>query len=111
MLLAMIWQTLAWLTPLHLDEQKEAIAHTLAHAQEVGHHHHADQTLQVENGGGEPAHQHANQAAQLPGLPPTMMPTAGDPVSSVLVASVGIGHAPVFLEGSLRPPQCSAEPG
>ena len=105
----MIWQALAWLSPVHIDRQKEVIAHMVVHAQEVDHHHHADQTLHVEDDGSEPPHQHANQAVQLPGLLPTMTLAAGDPIASVLVPSAGTGHAPVFLEGPLRPPQRRAD--
>ena len=109
LLIAMVWQALAWLTPAHLDHQAEVIAHMVVHAQEVDHHHHADQTLHVEDDSGEPPHQHANQAAQLPGLAPAMSLAAGDPIPSVLVPSAGVGHAPVYLEGPLRPPQRSAQ--
>lgn len=108
LLLAMVWQALAWLTPVHLDQQKQVIAHMVVHAQEVDHHHHADQTLHVEDDGSEPPHQHANQAAQFPGLAPAMSLVAGDPIPSVLVPSIGTGHAPIYLEGLLRPPQRSA---
>lgn len=101
----MVWQALAWLTPVHVDHQKEVIAHMVVHAQEVGHHHHADQTLHVEDDGSEPPHQHANQATQLPGLAPAMTLAAGDPIAAVLVPSTGAGHAPIYLDGPLRPPQ------
>lgn len=100
----MVWQALAWLTPVHLDHQKEVIAHMVVHAQEVGHHH-ADQTLHVEDDGSEPPHQHANQATQLPGLAPAMTLAAGDPIAAVLVPSTGAGHSPIYLDGPLRPPQ------
>lgn len=110
LLLAMVWQALAWLTPVHLDHQKEVIAHMVLHAQEVDHHHHADQTLHVEDNGSEPPHQHAHQAVQLPGLPPTLTLAVADPLPSVLVPGAGTGHAPVFLEGPLRPPRRSADP-
>lgn len=105
----MVWQALAWLTPVHLDQQKAAIAHMVVHAHEVDHHHHADQSLHLEEDHSASPHQHANQAAQLPGLPPTMTLAAGKPGPSVLVASTDAGHAPVFLEGLLRPPQRSAD--
>jgi hypothetical protein len=105
LLLSMIWQALAWLTPVHLDHQKEVIAHMVVHAQEAGHHHHADQTLHVEGDGSEPPHQHADQEAQLPGLAPVMAFASSNPVHSVWVPSVDPGYAPVFLEGFLRPPQ------
>lgn len=108
LLLAMVWQALAWLTPVHLDHQKEAIAHMVVHAQELDHHHHADQTLHMEDDGSEPPHQHANQATQLPGLPPTALLATGDPMPPVLVPGAGTGHAPVVLEGLLRPPRRSA---
>lgn len=105
----MVWQTLSWLTPIHLDHQNEVIAHMVVHAQEVDHHHHADQSLHVEDDDSELPHQHANQAAQLPGLPPTVTLAAGDTLPSVLVPSAGTGHAPVFLESPLRPPQHRAD--
>ena len=109
LLLAMAWQALAWLTPVHRDHQQEVIAHLVVHAQEVGHHHHADRTLHVEDDGSEPSHQHAHQAAQLPGLPPTVLLATGDPIPSVLVPRADTGHAPVVLEGPLRPPQRRAD--
>ena len=105
----MVWQTLAWLTPAHLDNQSEIVAHLVVHAQEVDHHHHADQTLHVEDDSSEPPHQHAHQAAQSPGLAPSLSIAAGEPIPSVLVPSVGAWHAPVYLEGPLRPPQRSAD--
>lgn len=109
LLIAMVWQALAWLAPAHLDHQSEVIAHMVVHAQELDHHHHADQTLHVEDDGSEPPHQHANQAVQLPGLEPAMRLAAGEPIPSVLVPSAGAGHAPVYLEGPLRPPQRRAQ--
>ncbi|RYG12413.1 MAG: hypothetical protein EON92_08320 [Burkholderiales bacterium] len=109
LLIAMAWQALAWLTPAHLDRQAEQIAHLVVHAQEVDHHHHADQTLHVEEDGSEPPHQHASQAAQLPGLAPAMSLAAGEPIPPVMVPSAGASHAPIYLEGLLRPPRRGAE--
>lgn len=108
LLIAVVWQALAWLSPVHLDHQKEVIAHMVVHAQEVDHHHHADQTLHIEEDGSEPPHQHAHQAVQLPGLPPVMALVASDPVPSVLVPHAIAGHASVFLDSPLRPPRRSA---
>lgn len=109
LLMAMVWQALAWLTPIHLDHQAEVIAHLVVHAQEVGHHHHADQTLHVvEDDGSEPPHQHASQAVQMPGLAPSMTFAAGDLFSSVWVPGTGAGYAPVYLDSPLRPPRRSA---
>lgn len=101
----MVWQALAWLTPVHIGEQAQAVAHMLVHAQALDHHHHDDHTLHLEDDGSEPPHQHANQAAQLPGLPPAMAPGAVDPVPSVWVPGARHGHAPVVPEGLLRPPR------
>lgn len=108
LLFAVLWQTLAWLSPVYLDHQREVIAHMVVHAQEVDHHHHADQTLHMEEDGSEPPHQHAHQAVQVPGLPPVMALVAGDPVPSVLVPHAIAGHASVFLDSPLRPPRRSA---
>lgn len=104
----MVWQALAWLAPAHLDHQAEVIAHMVVHGQEVEHHHHADQTLHVEEDSGETTHEHANHAAQPPGLAPGMSFVAGDPIPSVLVSGASAGHAPVYLEAPLRPPQRGA---
>lgn len=105
----MVWQALTWLTPVHRDNQAEVIAHMVVHAQEVGHHHHADQSLHVEDDSSEPPHQHANEAGQLPGLAPAMALAAVDSTASDLVPRAGAEHAPVYLEDPLRPPQRSAQ--
>ncbi|MBY0411705.1 MAG: hypothetical protein K2Q97_16660 [Burkholderiaceae bacterium] len=107
LLMAMLWQAVAWLSPVYIEQQKEAIAHMVVHAQEADHHHHADQTLQVDDEGSGVPHHHANQAAQVPGLPPAMVFGAGDALPSIWVPSAGTGPAQVFLEGFLRPPRHS----
>ena len=105
LMLVILWQALAWLTPVGQMEKTGEVANLMAHANLVDHHHHDDRSLHMDDSADSPGHYHAHEAVQPVGLVPVtvdylvVVPPAAPPVAHA--ADV----ASVFLEGPLRPPQ------
>ncbi len=107
-LIAMLWQSVGMLSPVSIAERTDQIAHLVVHTEEVGHHHHADQSLHLDEKSEADGHQHADR-----GLTPTGMLTAasqdmpGLPPATPLVAEA-MFYTPPALDGLLRPPTTRA---
>lgn len=111
--LALLWQALAWLSPLGQAETTARLVNVLEHAQAVAHHHH-DQLGEADEQHHEhdalhanAPHHHANEAVQSVGL----VPQAGD-LTAEAPRPPRVSHpsalpASVFLQGPLRPPQAT----
>lgn len=126
LILALVWQAMAWLSPVGHAQMAERLVNALTHAQSVAHHHHGDDqhhdhgaeygheqdaTLNLDEASADvhPAnaapHHHANEAVQSVGL----VPQAGDVTAEAprppRVSHLSALRASVFLQGPLRPPQ------
>lgn len=135
LILTLVWQAVAWLSPVGQAQMTERLVNVLAHAQSVAHHHHGDDQHHdhgVDHGHLQDAsllldeaspsshasateadahpssgapHHHANEAVQSVGL----LPQAGD-LTAEAPRPPRVSHpsallASVFLQGPLRPPQ------
>ena len=103
-LLAFLWQAMAAFGSVTVTQVAGDINHMLVHGQATNHHHHADDTLQLDDDAGLVQHVHADSGAgssailssaqAAPGKNKLASPPAMNPV---------IWRAP-FLDGPLRPP-------
>jgi hypothetical protein len=105
LLLAILWQALMWLTPYGLARKSQETAHMVVHAQTMDHHHHADQSLHLEETTDESTHQHTDAGMQPAGLLPFLSAQLPHWPSLAPDKTVRKGAPSVFLEGPLRPPQ------
>ncbi|MDP3835341.1 MAG: hypothetical protein Q8Q82_15380 [Hydrogenophaga sp.] len=108
LMLVMLWQAMAWLTPVPLQLQADAIAHLVVHTQDVDHHHHDDDSLHLEADASTPPHHHASDGVQPSGLEPV---TATAPVHlppTVPAVRLEQDRPSADLEGLLRPPRARA---
>ncbi len=109
LILAMLWQALAWLTPWGQEQKLTDLSNTMAHAQAVAHHHHDDRSLHMDDLVTDAAqHQHASEALQPIGLLPAVNYFALNRSRSTRFSSSAAPVAAVFLQGPLRPPQTTA---
>lgn len=108
LMLVMLWQAMAWLTPGLLQQQSESIAHLVVHIQDVDHHHHDDDSLHLEADASAPAHHHASDGVQPSGLEPVTVAAPVRLPPSVPTVRLEQDRPSADLEGPLRPPQALA---
>ena len=109
LILAVLWQTLVWLTPWGQDQRVVDLTNSVAHAQAVAHHHHDDHSLQLDDLVSEAVqHHHAHEMVQLLGLLPGVNGFALDRPRPLRFSSSAGPITAVFLQGVLRPPQPTA---
>lgn len=105
LLLAMVWQSLAWVTPYGISERSDDFAHLTVHIQELDHHHHADASLHMGEEVDSVNHLHPDSGAQPLGL----FSLGERPVLAFMPASLPcsliLEPPSVVLDGLLRPPQ------
>jgi hypothetical protein len=104
-LLAILWQSLAWLTPDARNRHAEELGHQLVHGQAIDHHHLIDESLCLDGDADAGPHQHEHSGMQ-PGIP-VAATVAGD---TALPPALPVGalrrvKPSIFLEGPLRPPR------
>jgi hypothetical protein len=115
LMLALLWQSLVWLTPLVQAQLSTDIinawVHAQAKAQDLKHyadHHHdhqSDPSLQLNDHSADGVHHHHHEAAQPLGLAPNSHGLSFDRPQSTQFAGPAAPIATVFLQGPLRPPQ------
>lgn len=122
LMLALLWQAVAGLSPVGQAQMTERLVNTLTHAQSVAHHHHGDDqhhdhgheqdaslTLDQASAGVQhanaAAHHHANEAVQSVGLVPQSSDLGAEAPRPPRVSHPSALRASVFLQGPLRPPQ------
>jgi hypothetical protein len=105
LLLVMLWQAMAWLTPGLLQLQTDAIAHLVVHTQDVDHHHHDDDSLHLEADSSAPVHHHASDGVQPSGLEPVTATAAVHLPPTVPMVRLEQDRPSADLEGLLRPPR------
>jgi hypothetical protein len=107
-LIALVLQSWAGLTPMGVAQNAQAFAHTLVHAQARNHHHHDDASLHIEQASDEAGHVHADDGLQHSALLPAEARTAPFPQPRVDGAFAAVALASIYLEGPLRPPRAAA---
>jgi hypothetical protein len=108
LLLAMVWPSLAWLSPAVAQAQAEQIAHLRVHVQEAAHHHDVDASLQLAPEGGSALHFHLDSGVQPLGIATSMAETAVLSAPSALPRARASKPASVFIDALLRPPSLTA---
>jgi hypothetical protein len=113
LMIAMLWQSLVWLTPLGQAQLSTDITNAWVHAQAASihaEHHHdllnhqSDPLLHLNDHNVDGAHHH-HEAAQPLGLAPNSHGLSFDRPQSTPFAGQADPIATVFLQGPLRPPQ------
>ncbi len=105
LLIAMVWQSLGLASPLAVAEQLEHWVHGSLHVQIADHHHHADESVHLEDSASAASHHHTDGGINPAGLLVTGWPgvaafKAGSPAEGVAVEI-----AEPLLAGLLRPPR------
>lgn len=108
LLLVFVCQSLAGVGSQAVADRAQEFDHSNLHWQDTDHHHHDDQSLHVEDAGGDSRHQHTDSGMNNPCLltmgwdgMPSIRPVSPD------LSVRALGAAPL-LEGLLRPPEAAA---
>lgn len=101
---AILWQSLAMLSPMFIEKSAATFEHALLHNQEATHHHHDDQSAHIEDAGEGMQHQHADSGLQTLGLAPTMMAAFSSLPPASTVSHLSHPSPSPTLAGLLRPP-------
>lgn len=107
LMIALLWQSLVWLTPWGQGQTSTDITNAWVHAQAAAQdadHHHSDPSLHLDDHGADGAHHH-HEAAQLLGLAPKGNELGFESHPCGRISSRAAAIATVFLQGPLRPPQ------
>lgn len=104
LLAVFLWQSLAVLGSTNLAQRAGELEHLIAHCQDAGHHHHADQSLHMDDDDGPLQHLHADTNGNTTGLLTSLqLAVAGVRSMSPPEANHTVWLSPT-LEGPLRPP-------
>lgn len=111
LMIALLWQSLVWLTPLGQAQLSTDITNTWVHAQAIAQaqpHHHdhlSDPSLHLDDHSVDGMHHHHHEATQPLGLAPQSVGWGFDLPQSTQFAGTADPISTVFLQGPLRPPQ------
>jgi len=103
-LIAMLWQAIGVLGPISIEERADQMAHLVVHTQEVDHHHHADQSLHVDESGVFDGHQHTDGGSTPTGLVTTASLDLHSLPPAIPAMADATPYIPPSLDGLLRPP-------
>ena len=108
LMLAVVWQTVALFTPWVSSHWAAELDHMAVHTQGDGHHHHADQTLHLDDNDAGLMHQHTDTSTHSLGLwQDTTLHFISASRSAVVSRADALGPPP-HLDGLLRPPQTNS---
>ena len=111
LMIALLWQSLVWLTPLGQAQLSTDINNAWVNAQAQPHradHHHdhqSDPSLHLDDRSVDGMHHHHHEAAQPLGLAPQSVGWGFDLPQSTQFVGTAAPISTVFLQGPLRPPQ------
>jgi hypothetical protein len=105
LIFAILWQSLAMLSPLSIEKIAASIDHGVLHTQEATHHHHHDASAHIEDTAEGLYHQHADSGMSTLGLLPTITSSLSLAAPLAFVAALGTTRSSPTLEGLLRPPR------
>lgn len=105
LLLAIVAQTVAMLSPYGVTVRANEAVHYITHAQQTDHHHHHDLSVHIEDTMAADSHQHASSGLQSFGL----ITTAIARPSAAPCIAPSLGKLPLYtqpwIDGWLRPPK------
>jgi len=108
LIFAILWQSMAMLSPLSIEKIAASIDHGVLHSQEATHHHHDDASAHIEDTDEGLQHQHADSGLQTLGLTATMSAAfpSLSPVSNL--THLRKPSPSPTIDGLLRPPRLQA---
>ena len=105
LIFAILWQSMAMLSPLSIEKIAASIDHGVLHSQEATHHHHDDASAHIEDTAEGLHHQHADSGMSALGLLPTITLALSLAAPQAFVAALSATRSSTTLEGLLRPPR------
>ena len=105
---ALVWQSLALGHPGSSVNLLLDAAHAVLHWQGIGHHHHDDGSVQIDESPDASRHLLTDHAGGFTGLPAAQPDTPAPVASSMPCGRPAGAGPPPFLEGPLKPPRLSA---
>lgn len=105
LLFAILWQTLAMVSPMSIAAKSMEYEHAILHTQVSDHHHHDDGSLHLEALDASPSHLHADTGYSGSGiLPGAIAQELMAPLAGPGTDAANGGPSP-YLDGPLRPPR------
>ena len=108
LLAVFLWQSLVMLGSTNIAQRAGDLDHMVAHSQDANHHHHADQSLHMDDDDGPSQHQHADTNPNTP----VLLTSFQLAVISVATFSPPEKNRTAWpshtLEGPFRPPMARA---
>jgi hypothetical protein len=105
LIFAIVWQSMAMLSPLSIEKIAASIDHGILHSQEATHHHHDDASAHIEDTAEGLHHQHADSGMTTLGLLSTITLSLSLAAPQAFVAALSTTRSSPTLEGLLRPPR------
>lgn len=105
LLFAIVWQSVATLSPMAIEKMAASIDHSVLHTQEATHHHHDDQSTHLEDADDGLQHQHADNGFSTLGLLFTMMTALSLAAPQAFLTALKVAKSSATLEGLFRPPR------
>jgi hypothetical protein len=105
MLFAILWQSMAMLSPYAIEKMAASIDHGVLHTQEATHHHHDNASAHIEDTAEGLHHQHADSGMSTLALLSNMVLSLSLDAPQSFVATLSSTRTSPNLEGPLRPPR------
>lgn len=105
MIFAILWQSMAMLSPYAIQKMAASIDHGVLHTQEATHHHHDDASAYIEDAAEGLDHQHADSGMSTLALLSNTTPSFSLEAPQSFVAKLSSTRTSPTLEGLLRPPR------
>ena len=105
LIFAIVWQSMAMLSPYAIEKMATSIDHGVLHTQEATHHHHDDASTHIEDTAEGLHHQHADSGMSTLGLLSTITLSLSLAAPLAFIAALSATRSSPTLEGLLRPPR------
>jgi hypothetical protein len=105
LIFAIVWQSMAMLSPYAIEKMTASIDHGVLHTQEATHHHHDDASAHIEDTAEGLHHQHADSGMSTLGLLSTITLSLSLAAPQAFIAALSATRSSPTLEGLLRPPR------
>lgn len=105
LILAIVWQSMAVLSPFSIEKIAASIDNSVMHTLEATHHHHDDASAHIEDASEGLHHQHADSGMSTLGVLSTITLALSLAAPQTFVAALSATRSSPTLEGLLRPPR------
>lgn len=105
LIFAIMWQSMAMLSPYAIEKMAASIDHGVLHTQEATHHHHDDASAHIEDTAEGLHHQHVDSGMSTLALLSNMVLSLSLEAPQSFVATLNSTRTSPNLEGLLRPPR------